>query len=65
MIFDFYLKYNLELKEFSHISTEGIDFLTKLIEPDVSKRLSAKEAYKHRWIKGHRDHHIKDIKIDN
>jgi calcium-dependent protein kinase len=42
---------DLGISELSKISKDAIDFLSKVIEKDPSKRLSAKEALDHPWLK--------------
>jgi len=44
-------KYNMDIKEFKEISDECKDLITKLLEKNPKKRLSASEALNHEWFK--------------
>ena len=46
------LKGKLEIKNGSNYSSYFIDFISKLLESDINKRMSIYEAIKHPWIKG-------------
>lgn len=42
--------YNIIFKVWSNISSEAQDLISKLLELNVEKRLSAKEVLKHPWL---------------
>lgn len=42
--------YDLSSKEWKQTSPEVRDFISKLMEYDYTKRLSAKQALEHPWI---------------
>lgn len=44
-------KYTMDLKEFEDISFESKDLISKLLEKNPRKRLSAAEALRHDWFK--------------
>jgi serine/threonine protein kinase len=43
-------EYSLEHDAFNQVSQLSVDLIQKLLEVDVSKRLSAKDAFNHPWI---------------
>jgi len=43
-------KFNFSNKVWNSVSTDAKEFITALLQIDVSKRLSAEEALKHKWI---------------
>ena len=43
---------DLGIKNINNLSTYFIDFITKLLEKDINKRMSIYEAIRHPWIKG-------------
>jgi serine/threonine protein kinase len=43
---------DLGIKNINNLSTYFIDFITKLLEKDINKRMSIYEAARHPWIKG-------------
>ncbi|ORX83410.1 Pkinase-domain-containing protein [Basidiobolus meristosporus CBS 931.73] len=45
-------KFKFDEKYWVGISDDAKDFITKLLNPDQNKRLTAKEALKHRWLTG-------------
>ncbi|KAK9707602.1 Calmodulin-dependent protein kinase cmk2 [Basidiobolus ranarum] len=45
-------KFKFDDKYWTGISDDAKDFITKLLNPDQNKRLTAKEALKHRWLTG-------------
>jgi len=46
------LKSKLEIKNERHFSSYFIDFISKLLESDINKRMSLNEAIHHPWIQG-------------
>ena len=46
------LKGKLEIKNGNNYSSYFIDFISKLLESDINKRMSIYEAIQHPWIKG-------------
>jgi len=46
------LKGKLEIKNGSNYSSYFIDFISKLLESDINKRMNIYEAIQHPWIKG-------------
>ena len=46
------LKGKLEIKNRNNYSSYFIDFISKLLESDINKRMSIYEAIQHPWIKG-------------
>ncbi len=42
--------YNLNTPEWAYVSSDAIDLLRKMLAYDPNKRVSAKDAIKHRWI---------------
>ena len=46
------LKSKLEIKNENNFSSYFIDFISKLLESDINKRMSLSEAIQHPWIKG-------------
>ena len=46
------IKGKLEIKSSSNFSSYFIDFVSKLLENDITKRMSIYEAIQHPWIKG-------------
>jgi len=43
-------KFNFNHKSFQNVSESAKDFITKLLNMDVSKRLTAQQALQHKWI---------------
>jgi len=43
--------YHFDEPDWAEVSPEGKDLLTKMFEKDPKKRISAKLAYDHPWIK--------------
>jgi len=46
------MKGKLEIKNGNIFSSYSIDFVSKLLENDINKRMSVYEAIQHPWIKG-------------
>lgn len=44
-------KYDFNDEAFDKVSTDCIDFITKLLMKDHSERLTAQEALRHKWVK--------------
>lgn len=44
-------KYTLEEPEWDDISAEAKDLVKRMLEYDPAKRISAKDALQHKWIK--------------
>lgn len=44
-------KYDFNDEAFDNVSAECIDFITKLLMKEHDKRLTAKEALRHKWVK--------------
>jgi serine/threonine protein kinase len=45
-------EYSFPDEQFGHISAEAKDFVSKLLQKDVSVRLTAHEAIQHPWVTG-------------
>ncbi|KAJ8508249.1 hypothetical protein ON010_g18889 [Phytophthora cinnamomi] len=45
-------KYDVDNKWFKSLSADAKDFLTRLLDSDSSKRLTAKQALQHPWLSG-------------
>ena len=41
-----------EIKKDKNLSSHFIDFISKLLNKDINKRMSIYEALRHHWIKG-------------
>lgn len=46
------IKKEIEFKNENNFSSQFIDFLSKLLEKDINKRISIYEALEHHWVKG-------------
>ena len=46
------IKKEIEFKNENNFSSHFIDFLSKLLEKDINKRISIYEAIEHHWVKG-------------
>lgn len=44
-------KYDFNDEAFDNITSECIDFITKLLMKDHGERLTAKDALRHKWVK--------------
>lgn len=44
-------KYDFDDEAFSNVSSEALDFITKLLVKDISARMSAAECLEHNWLK--------------
>lgn len=44
-------KYDFNDEAFDNVSAECIEFITKLLMKQHDKRLTAKEALRHKWVK--------------
>lgn len=44
-------KYDFNDEAFDNVSSDCIDFITKLLMKDHSERLTAQEALRHKWVK--------------
>ena len=44
-------KYTFDMEEWNLITEDAKDMVSKLLEYDPSKRITAQEALKHKWIK--------------
>jgi serine/threonine protein kinase len=44
-------KYDFNDEAFDNVSSECIDFITKLLVKEHGERMTAKEALRHKWVK--------------
>lgn len=50
-------KYDFNDEAFDNVSSDCIDFITKLLVKEHDKRLTAKEALRHKWVKRKPQYH--------
>lgn len=50
-------KYDFNDEAFDNVSSDCIDFITKLLVKEHDKRLTAKEAIRHKWVKRKPQYH--------
>jgi serine/threonine protein kinase len=55
-------KYDFNDEAFDNVSSECIDFITKLLMKEHGERLTAKEALRHKWVKRKPQYHPTNAK---
>mmetsp|Transcript_6634 Transcript_6634/g.7223 ORF Transcript_6634/g.7223 Transcript_6634/m.7223 type:complete len:251 (+) Transcript_6634:321-1073(+) len=62
-ICDLAKKGNYSIPKKIKVSTEALDFVRHLLEPDPTKRFVAKDALQHKWLKGSSDMEVEPSKV--